>query len=369
MENDRIDIGAQVTDEWLESIGVGKLDPNGADDIEDFDNGVHDLQSSSFAEAICRETDSVARTAMFEMSYYYHCGRFSNENLNKVMTDLYGTLSLTNLFWKFLEDEDRKEKFLKVIKKMSKKGAKKLVTKMMENIIVSEIVKASAGKGSRQAILIIQKSALSMFAKGTLKGLASLRVNIAGAIGEVASDLIATRILGVEDQTALLAIRSTGGILASVAVGACIGGPAGAAGGLVVGGIGVAIGEGINILGRAFESNVGTHCYIVRNSGLGYVTAGSYNQTDGIRLVTYNTRNLDGITTHLTAGQAEEESFQVRFWDESGTLVSTRLILLEKVYAGDYLFVDVSGGYFTFVHCSGPNSPTPSKNTRDRIEK
>jgi len=220
---------------------------------------------------------------------------------------------------------------------------------------------AKSGAGSilarRGAVVVIEETATILGGRAASKAMTALAtpgVGFASAIGELTAYGICAA-FGIDDQAVIAATGALSGVLTGIITGAFVGGPLGAVAGGATGTVSVIAGAGIGGIFNAIRGGQNDNwCYIQvgnlrKNSP---ICAGVYKGNDFLYAKTYQNKYYDSSEEDcFSAGNDQDESFQVCFWDEWGNTIKT----YEKVWYRDTFFVSKStvDGSLRIVFCRG----------------
>lgn len=220
---------------------------------------------------------------------------------------------------------------------------------------------AKTGIGSRVArrgaVIVIEESATLLGGRAASKAMTALAnpaVGLAAAIGEITAYGICAA-FGVDDQAVLAATGAVAGVLTGIIAGGAAGGPLGMVAGGVIETVSVIAGAGIGGIFNAFKGGQSDNwCYVQvgdlrKNSP---VSAGVYKGNDGWYMKTYQNKYMRSHQKdYFSAGNDQDEFFQVRFYDESGKEIKT----YQKVWYRDTFFVSKNtyDGSLRIVYCRG----------------
>lgn len=255
-----------------------------------------------------------------------------------------------------------KEKAKEKIEDKLKKGFTKEVEDAINYMCAAGVAESAVGggvsktTGRRCAVVVLEESSSLAGAKAASKAFKALshpKVNAAEIVASCAAIYICES-LGVENPSVTLAASGGAGILTMIAAGAMTGGFVGAGIGAVIGTGSFVIEQTVSALFRTGTGPKDDWCYLETGGNLrhGKICAGVYAADDGLYFKTYQNRYFGkNQVGYFSAGQPQDEPFQVAIWDENDVCVKTYY----KVYYRDTFFISRSktNGKLVIILCKG----------------
>lgn len=246
------------------------------------------------------------------------------------------------------------------VQKFVDKGLEKTTKDIIEAMVTKALAQKAAGTkvGGKLVGEILEYSLKKAGGRAALlkfNDLLTGPVGLYSAIGEFTAYTLCVSV-GVTNPKHIVRSGAFAGILSGAAAGAALGGPVGALTGAGIGTIGVVGGGVVDAMFNAFKGGAKDNWCFVQvgelRRGNTPICAGTYKSSDGWYAKTYQNRYHRTDEKHyFSAGNDQDESFQVCFWDEWGYEIKT----YTHVWYRDTFFVSKStvDGSLRVVFCRG----------------
>lgn len=275
-----------------------------------------------------------------------------------------------------VKEEDSLETAKKKIKEAARSGYSAAVATAIRYTVARGVVESSVrgasasavsgALGRRGAIVVLERSATLAGGQAASKAFTALAnpvVGISGALAVLATTTLLSA-FGVDNPTVVVVAGAGTGILSAAIAGGVVGGPLGAGAGALVGAGSAVVGATVNGIINAFEGGYSDNwCYIevgnLRRDPSEKICAGLYKGDDGWYIKTFQNKYYSSNEKdYFSAGNKQEDHFQVSFWDEWGNAITT----YKKVWYRDTFFVSKNGGKLEIVFARGGfNGEAPGK--------
>lgn len=242
------------------------------------------------------------------------------------------------------KEGDDLEKVKKIVKEQLEDTANEKIHTILDSFLANHIAKGAVGPLEKDGEKTAEKGIMSCLADSAAETIgaslgdlvlkdvfADLCDPVVGLVDVVAEITVVGLLhaFGINDKRVDTLAADFTGIFVMVAAGAIIGGPVGAGIGAIVGVASVIIGATV---GMVFDALKGGYkddwCYIetgyMRRGEGGNISASCYKGDDGLYLIPYQTKYYESKKyDYFSAGNKQDESFQVALYDEWGNCIKT----------------------------------------------